>query len=33
MNVRCAEMTSSEIANLAMLVEVQNAKTLFKKNM
>jgi hypothetical protein len=26
MNVRCAEITSSEIANLAMLVEVQNAK-------
>jgi hypothetical protein len=27
MNVGCAEMTSSEIANLTMLVEVRNAKT------
>ena len=32
-NVRCAEMTSSEIADLAMLVEVQHAKTFYKKNM
>ena len=33
MNVRCVEMTSNEIANLTMLVEVRNAKTLYKKNM
>ena len=33
MNVRCAEMTSSEITNLTMLVEVQNVKTFYKKNM
>ena len=33
MNVRCAEMTSSEIANLTMLVEVQNVKTFYEKNM
>ena len=31
MNVSCAEMTSSEIANLTMLVEVRNAKTFYKK--
>jgi hypothetical protein len=30
---RCAEMTSSEIANLTMLVEVRNAKTFYQKNM
>jgi len=33
MNVRCAEMTSSEIANLTILVEVQNVKTFYKNNM
>jgi hypothetical protein len=33
MNVRCAEMTSSEIENLTMLVEVRNAKTFYQKNM
>ena len=33
MNVRCAEMTSSEIANLTILVEVQNVKTFYEKNM
>jgi hypothetical protein len=33
MNVRCAEMMSSEIANLTILVEVQNAKTFYEKNM
>ena len=33
MNVRCAEMTSSEIANLTMLVDVRNAKTFYQKNM
>jgi hypothetical protein len=32
-NVRCAEMTSSEIANLTILVEVQNVKTFYEKNM
>ena len=34
MNVRCAEMTSNEITNLTtMLVEVQNDKTFYEKNM
>ena len=33
MNVRCAEISSSEIANLTMLVEVRNAKTFYQKNM
>ena len=33
MNVRCAEMTSSGIANLTILGEVQNVKTFFRKNM
>ena len=32
-NVRCVELTSSEIASLTMLVEVRNAKTLYQKNM
>ena len=32
MNVRCAEMTSSEITTLTILVEVQNVKTFYKKN-
>ena len=31
-NVRCAEMRSSDIANLTILVEVQNVKTFYKKN-
>ena len=30
MNVRCAEMTSCKIANLTMLVEVQNDKTFYQ---
>ena len=33
MNVHCAEMTSSGIANLTILGEVQNVKTFFRKNM
>ena len=33
MNVGCAEMKSSEIANVTMLVEVRNAKTFYQKNM
>jgi hypothetical protein len=33
MNVRCAAMTSSKIANLTMLVEIRNAKTFYQKNM
>ena len=33
MNVRCGEMTNSEIANLTMLVEVRNVKTFYQKNM
>ena len=33
MNVRCAEMTCCEIANLTILVEVQNVKTFYKNNM
>ena len=32
MNVGCAEMTSSEIANLTMLVEVRNIKNFHRKN-
>ena len=32
MNVRCAEITGSEITNLTILVEVQNIKAFNKKN-
>ena len=32
MNVRCAEMTSREITNLTILVEPQNVKTFYEKN-
>ena len=33
MNVYSADMRSSEIANLTILVEVQNVKTFYQKNM
>ena len=33
MNIRCAEMTSREITNLTILVELQNVKTFYEKNM
>jgi DNA-directed RNA polymerase subunit L len=33
MNVYSVDMRSSEIANLTILVEVQNVKTFYQKNM
>ena len=33
MNIYSADMTSSEIANLTILFEVQNLKTFYQKNM